>query len=226
MRSQRQLRGGGVAGDREVFFESNGVPRVVEVVDRRSSEAAAGKTAARAAREKFNASEVGSVGAPMAGEVIEVKIKPGAQPPSPYPSLWLCFEGHLPMVDMCPRLGTHVLLPGERSLMKCCKICRDFGVLSCVPCCPAWQHEILCASYIELLNECADGQSVSASCAGATVKAGQPLVVLSAMKMETSVSSPLDGVVRHVAVDKGDQIDAGQYNSNGRSPMSACVMFN
>lgn len=63
--------------DREVFFESNGVPRVVEVTDTRATDAAAGKTATKAAREKFNASDVGSVGAPMAGEVIEVKIKPG-----------------------------------------------------------------------------------------------------------------------------------------------------
>ncbi|CAL8463302.1 g2836 [Coccomyxa elongata] len=108
-------------GKREVFFESNGVPRVVEVTDTTAADsAAAGIGVAKAAREKASPTEDGSVGAPMAGEVIDVKIKPGA-----------------------------------------------------------------------------------------TVKAGQPLVVLSAMKMETSVSSPVAGTVRHVAVTKGDQIDAG-----------------
>ena len=47
-------------------------------------------------------------------------------------------------------------------------------------------------------------------CAGSTVKAGQALVVLSAMKMETSVSSPVNGTVKHVAVSKGDQIENGE----------------
>lgn len=56
------------------------------------------------------------------------------------------------------------------------------------------------------------------SAAGSTVKAGQALVVLSAMKMETSVSSPVNGTVQHVAVNKGDQIDAGARCSE--SPVS------
>lgn len=45
--------------------------------------------------------------------------------------------------------------------------------------------------------------------AGATIRAGQALVILSAMKMETSVAAPCEGVVQHVAIEKGDSIDAG-----------------
>ena len=64
---------------REVFFESNGVPRVVEVVDRQSYESDASKSARRPARDKADPLVAGSVAAPMGGEVIEVKVKPGAQ---------------------------------------------------------------------------------------------------------------------------------------------------
>ena len=41
------------------------------------------------------------------------------------------------------------------------------------------------------------------------MKAGQKLAVLSAMKMETAVQAPCDGLVRHVGVSKGDSLDAG-----------------
>ncbi len=45
--------------------------------------------------------------------------------------------------------------------------------------------------------------------AGTRVKAGEPLVVLSAMKMETAVGAPCSGVVQHVAVSVKDMIEAG-----------------
>ncbi|GBF90515.1 pyruvate carboxylase [Raphidocelis subcapitata] len=61
------------SGKREVFFEANGVPRVVELADTRSAEGLAKK----AVREKADPSVLGSVGAPMAGAVIEVSVKPG-----------------------------------------------------------------------------------------------------------------------------------------------------
>ena len=110
-------------GKREVFFEANGIPRTVEVVDTRTGAGGGADGNAplrRAARERADPSALGSVGAPMAGTVVEVKATPGA-----------------------------------------------------------------------------------------SVKAGEPLAVLSAMKMETAVCAPCDGVVQHVAVDAGDSIDAG-----------------
>jgi len=45
---------------------------------------------------------------------------------------------------------------------------------------------------------------------GAAVTAGQPLVVLEAMKMEHTVVAPVDGTVTEVQVAQGDQVDTGQ----------------
>ena len=53
------------------------MPRVVEVVDKNSYESDASKSARRPARDKADPLLPGSVAAPMAGEVIEVKVKPG-----------------------------------------------------------------------------------------------------------------------------------------------------
>eukprot|EP01026_Neomeris_dumetosa_P053259 TRINITY_DN4753_c0_g1_i2.p1 TRINITY_DN4753_c0_g1~~TRINITY_DN4753_c0_g1_i2.p1 ORF type:complete len:477 (-),score=92.02 TRINITY_DN4753_c0_g1_i2:366-1583(-) len=103
-------------GKREVYFEVNGLPRVVEVEDRKAVAAAGTKTVIR---EKANADDLGSVGAPMAGDVVEVSVKPGQ-----------------------------------------------------------------------------------------LVSAGQQLCVMSAMKMETAIGAPCDGIVKHVAVIKGDTLDA------------------
>lgn len=44
---------------------------------------------------------------------------------------------------------------------------------------------------------------------GSVVKAGQMLVVMNAMKMETSVSAPVSGTITQVAVEKNDTLDAG-----------------
>lgn len=45
---------------------------------------------------------------------------------------------------------------------------------------------------------------------GASVKAGQVLVILEAMKMENEIVSPQDGTVASINVNKGDTVEAGQ----------------
>jgi pyruvate carboxylase len=68
------------SGNREVFFELNGLPRVVEVHEDVSME---GELSL--AKEKADPSDVGSVGAPMAGQVLDVKVKPGQNIKAGYP---------------------------------------------------------------------------------------------------------------------------------------------
>ena len=45
---------------------------------------------------------------------------------------------------------------------------------------------------------------------GDEVRAGQPLVVVEAMKMEHQIQAPVDGRVAEVLVRAGDQVDTGQ----------------
>jgi len=62
-------------GMREVFFELNGIPRQVEVFDKKELEVAA--SSGRVSAERANATVLGSVGAPMSGKVTEVLVTAG-----------------------------------------------------------------------------------------------------------------------------------------------------
>ena len=42
---------------------------------------------------------------------------------------------------------------------------------------------------------------------GETVEKGQPLVVMSAMKMEMVVQAPISGVVKKISAAKGDKLE-------------------
>jgi biotin carboxyl carrier protein len=46
--------------------------------------------------------------------------------------------------------------------------------------------------------------------AGDAVKAGDPLLILEAMKMENIIKSPGEGIARNVKVKKGDSVEKGQ----------------
>lgn len=47
------------------------------------------------------------------------------------------------------------------------------------------------------------------SSAGASVKAGDPVVILEIMKMETPVVAPVEGVIASIEVGKGQSVEAG-----------------
>ena len=44
---------------------------------------------------------------------------------------------------------------------------------------------------------------------GAKVNAGDPVVILEAMKMENAVGSPIDGTIAEIKVNEGDQVSGG-----------------
>lgn len=52
---------------------------------------------------------------------------------------------------------------------------------------------------------------------GHEVKAGDPLVVLSAMKMESNVSSPVSGKVKRICVTQGDSYVVLSISTTERS---------
>ena len=62
---------------REVFFETNGVPRTVEIVDR-TDQTESGGPVRKAAREKADPDVLGSVRAAMAAGLLEVAATPGS----------------------------------------------------------------------------------------------------------------------------------------------------
>ena len=45
---------------------------------------------------------------------------------------------------------------------------------------------------------------------GASVKSGDVLCILEAMKMENDIVAPADGTVASIAANKGDSVEAGQ----------------
>lgn len=45
---------------------------------------------------------------------------------------------------------------------------------------------------------------------GATVTAGQPVVILEAMKMENDLSAPISGTIKEIRVQKGQTVDQGE----------------
>lgn len=49
---------------------------------------------------------------------------------------------------------------------------------------------------------------------GATVKKGDTLLILEAMKMENMIKSPTDGVIKNIAINKGETVEKNQLILN------------
>jgi len=49
---------------------------------------------------------------------------------------------------------------------------------------------------------------------GDTVSKGDTLLILEAMKMENSIKSPTDGVIKNIAVKKGETVEKNQVILN------------
>lgn len=75
-------------GKREVFFDLNGIPRVVETPDRRKAERAGGGAAVTAARERANPGEYSGFPTDSSGKIDTFLQMCSARlaPPCPAPS--------------------------------------------------------------------------------------------------------------------------------------------
>ena len=66
------------------------------------------------------------------------------------------------------------------------------------------------AGGIEIKSGAAGKVVKLAASAGASVKAGSPVIIIEAMKMEIPVVAPQDGVVASITVSEGQAVEAGQ----------------
>lgn len=179
------------SGKREVYFEANGVPRVVEVVDKKSTEVL-GKAAIR--------------------EKVRLPCNLHSHRCSPRVHATLLMPQLLALLRSPARTCTCNV---RFMNWACCLSMCAWSFRSCadVVQCGAAVWAVLLQADVGILGSVGApmaGSVIEVSVkAGQAVHAGQQLAVLSAMKMETAVCAPIAGVVTQVAVVKNDPLDAG-----------------
>jgi pyruvate carboxylase len=95
-------------GMREVYFDFNGMPRSVKIADRAA-------TSTRVQRAKAVTTDPGSVGAPMPGGVVEIKVKEGDVVPAGTPLVVLSAMKMETVVaaPIAGKVGTLLIAPGD-----------------------------------------------------------------------------------------------------------------